>query len=67
MADALVATGASDAAELDVNLSYQRFLMYAPARGDFTEQVLLDTMVYQPGMYVSHPAARDFFYLTLAK
>ena len=67
LAEALVAAGASDVAELDVNLSYQRFLTYAPARSGFAEHVLLDTMVYQPGMYVSRPAARDFFYLTLVK
>ncbi len=65
LADALVAAGASDVAELDVNLSYQRFLMYAPARGDFAEQVLLDKMIYQPRMYVAYPSARDFFYVTL--
>ena len=67
LAEALVAAGASDVAELDVNWSFERFLMYAPPSGNLTEQVLLDQMRYQPGLYVTHPSARDFFYLTLTK
>ena len=65
LAEALVAAGASDVAELDVNWTFERFLIYAPPTGNFNEQSLLSQMVYQPGMYVDHPAARDFFYLTL--
>ena len=67
LAEALVAAGASDVAELDVNWSFERFLTYAPPSGNYAEQVLLDQMRYQPGMYVARPSARDFFYLTLAK
>ncbi len=67
LAEALVTAGASNVAELDVNWSFERFLTYAPPSGNLTEQVLLDQMHYQPGMYVKYPAARDFFYLTLAK
>ena len=66
IAEALRAVGANNAAELDVNWSFERFLIYAPATGNFTEQVLLDKMIYQPGMYVFRPAARDFFYVTRA-
>ncbi len=65
LAEALAAAGASDAAELDVNLSFERFLTYAPTNGNPTEQVLLDKMIYTPGIYVSKPSSRDFFYLTL--
>ncbi len=67
LAEALLAAGASNVAELDVNWSYQHLLTYAPRAGNPTEQVLLDAMVYQPGMYVTRPSARDFFYLTLVK
>jgi hypothetical protein len=67
LAEALVAAGASDVAELDVNWSFERFLTYAPPSGNFAERVLLDQMRYQPGMYVTYPSARDFFYVTLAK
>ncbi len=67
LAQALVAAGASDVAELDVNWSFERFLTYAPKTGNLTEHVLLDAMVYDPGMYVARPAPRDFFYVTLGK
>jgi hypothetical protein len=66
LAEALLAVGASDVAQLDVNQSFERFLTYAPPSGNFNEQALLSAMNYQPGMYVAHPAPRDFFYLTLA-
>jgi len=66
LAEALVAAGASNVAELDVNWSFERFLTYAPVNGHLAEDVLLNGMIYQPGMYVSRPAQRDFFYLTLA-
>ena len=67
LAQSLVAAGASDVAELDVNWSFERFLIYAPLAGKWTERVLLDAMVYQPGIYVSRPSAKDFFYVTLVK
>jgi hypothetical protein len=66
LAEALVAASASNVAELDVNWSFEHFLTYAPANGHLAEDVLLNGMIYQPGMYVSRPASRDFFYLTLA-
>ena len=65
LAEALAAATANDVAELDVNWGYERFLMYAPPTGNFNEQILLSRMIYQRGMYVAHPASRDFFYLTL--
>jgi len=67
LAQALVAAGASDVAELDVNSSFERFLMYAPSAGNYSEQVLLGQMIYEPGMYVARPAQRDFFYVTIRK
>ncbi len=66
LAEALVAAGASDVAELDVNWSMERFLTYAPTQGHLSEQALWSGMIYQPGMYIARPAPRDFFYLTLA-
>jgi hypothetical protein len=66
LAETMVAVGAANAAQLDVNQSFERFLTYAPPSGNFNEQALLPAMSYQPGMYVAQPAPRDFFYLTLA-
>ncbi len=67
LAEAVVAAGASDLAELDVNWSFERFVTYAPSAGNLTEQVLLNQMIYEPGMYVARPSPRDFFYVTLGK
>ncbi len=66
LAEALVAAGASDAAELDVNRSFDHFLTYAPTNGKYGEQALMDNMIYRPGMCTMSPSSRDFFYLTLA-
>jgi hypothetical protein len=67
LAESLVAAGAHDAAELDVNASHEQFLIYAPTHGNYSEQALIVEMTYRPGEFVSVPSLRDFFYLTLAK
>lgn len=66
LAQAMVAAGASDVAELDVNLSYERFLTYDPPNGNFDGVALLAAMNTKPKLYTLIPATRDFFYLTLA-
>lgn len=66
LAEAMVAAGASHVAELDVNLSYERFLTYDPTHAAFDGVSLLPAMATQPKLYTAKPADRDFFYLTLA-
>ena len=68
VAEAMRAAGAVDAAELDVNWSYTRFLLYGkpPAPGGPPEVVgtLVPKTKHAHGEYVAKPAERDFFYLT---
>ncbi len=66
LAEAMLAAGASDVAELDVNLSFERFLSYDAPNKDFAGAPLLTTMTTKARMYTLTPAKRDFFYLTLA-
>lgn len=66
IAEAMVAAGASDVAELDVNSSYERFLTYGSSSQNGVGALLLPAMYYKPGLYTALPSTRDFFYLTLA-
>lgn len=65
LAEAMKAVGSVDAAELDINWSYTRFLMYRQGEGGAPE--VADTLVpkikHATGEYVKKPARRDFFYL----
>jgi hypothetical protein len=67
LAEAMLAAGAVSAAELDVNWSYTRFLLYGPGAtpGDPPEvtATLVPKLKHAPGQYVKKPADRDFFYL----
>jgi len=68
LAVAMKAAGAVDAAELDINWSYTRFLVYGAVRDAEVPDVmltLLPKMKYACGEYVSRPATRDFFYVRL--
>jgi Phosphodiester glycosidase len=67
LAEALVDAGASNVAELDVNAWHEQFLTFAADGGKLTGQVLIDGMSGPPGLFVSTPSSRDFFYLTLAR
>ena len=62
---AMLEAGARDVAELDINWSYTRFIMFA--RGDAgTPQVsgtLIPEIKHGPGEYVTRASSRDFFYL----
>jgi hypothetical protein len=66
LALAMRAAGAAFAAELDVNWSYTRFLLYGPAKpGEAPEvtETLVPKIKHPPRGYVVKPSDRDFFYL----
>jgi hypothetical protein len=66
LAHAMRAVGAEDAAQLDVNYSYPRFLFFERA-GEEAPRVgsaLIPGIKYQHSEYVGGPELRDFFYLT---
>lgn len=66
LAAAMVAAGAVDAAELDVNWSYTRFLLYRPGKPGQAPEVtetLVPKIKHATHEYVVKPAERDFFYL----
>ncbi len=66
LARAMLAAGAEDVAELDINWSYTRFILFQPS-GDGGAPVVSGTLIpeikHLPGEYVSRPSMRDFFYL----
>lgn len=65
LAEGMHHAGAADVAQLDVNWSYPKFLLYAQNdKGDLVAQAPVDGFEYNPGEYVSKSAYRDFFYLT---
>lgn len=68
LARAMAAAGAHDAAQLDVNQAYPRFLMYTRASAGeptrATSSLIADTK-FQSDDYVGTPSVRDFFYLVL--
>jgi hypothetical protein len=67
--DALLAAGAYDAAQLDVNSAYPRFMLVAhgPAGKAADSLELTDPLIpdlhYRPTEYVVTPEPRDFFYI----
>jgi hypothetical protein len=67
--DALLASGAYDAAQLDVNAAYPRFMLVAhgPAGKAGGSLELTDPLIpdlhYRPTEYVVTPEPRDFFYI----
>lgn len=66
LAVAMRAAGAVDAAELDVNWSYTRFLLYGPTKPGETPEVtetLVPKIKHPSKGYVVKPSDRDFFYL----
>jgi hypothetical protein len=67
LARAMKAAGAEDAAELDVNAAYPRFVFYAaPKAGEqpLVTSALIPDIAFARHEYVSKPEGRDFFYLT---
>ena len=55
--------GAVDVAELDINWSYTRFLLYDRSTPPKVVSTLIEKVEYSKDGYVSKPAPRDFFYL----
>ena len=65
LAEGMHHAGAVDVAQLDVNWSYPKFLLYRQdEKGDLVAQAPVDGFEFNPGEYVSKSAYRDFFYLT---
>ena len=61
------AVGAENAAQLDVNYSYPRFLFFDKAEGSEPPKVssaIIPGIKYQKTEYTGGSEVRDFFYLT---
>lgn len=59
--------GAEFAAELDINWSWTRFLLFSETEAEpglLVTSTLIPKMVHRDRQYVSKPAARGFFYVT---
>lgn len=58
--------GARDVAQLDVNFSFPRFLLYreGKAGGRLNAVGAVRDLLYQPDEYLGHASSRDFFYVT---
>lgn len=63
LAVAMKSAGAVSAAELDINWSYTRFLLYGESTPKEVVSTLIEKVEYSKTGYVSKPAPRDFFYL----
>ena len=62
---AMQVVGSHGAAQLDVNHSYPRFLLFEQgASGVSATQPLIEDLKYNPGDYVGTASQRDFFYVT---
>jgi len=66
MALGMQRAGADTVAQLDVNFSYPRFLVYEPdpQTGDLTAVGAVKGLVYGSDEYVGRASSRDFFYVT---
>jgi hypothetical protein len=63
LAVAMKSAGAADVAELDINWSYTRFLLYDRGTPPKVVSTLIEKVEYSKDGYISKPAPRDFFYL----
>jgi len=58
-------TGATDVAQLDINFSYPRFVLFQKTQSGDRETVsLFEGFKADKGDYLATPSPRDFFYLT---
>ena len=67
LARAMKAAGAEDAAQLDVNAAYPRFVFYGKPRANelpIATSAIIPDIPYGRHEYVQKPEGRDFFYLT---
>lgn len=56
--------GAAHVAQLDVNWSYPKFVLYEPSRSGLVAKKLCEGFELSEVEYIRRPADRDFFYLT---
>lgn len=64
IAVAMLHLGAVNAAQLDINYSYPRFVLFPKAVSGERESVsLFEGFKVEPGDYVREPSVRDFFYM----
>jgi hypothetical protein len=63
IADGMRHAGAHDVAQLDVNWTFPKFLIYRRDAGVPRAEVLVDGFVYEPDEYVRKKSPRDFFYI----
>ena len=63
IAQALVHAGASDVAQLDVNFSFPKFLLYEQKEEGLHAVPLTENFEYDADQYVGTRSQRDFFYL----
>jgi hypothetical protein len=66
MALGMKALGAVTVAQLDVNFSFPRFLLYTEGQGSgsLTAVGAVKGLLYGPDEYLGHASTRDFFYVT---
>ena len=57
------AAGAVDVAELDINWSYTRFLLYDRSTPPQVLSTLIEKVQYSKDSYILKAAPRDFFYV----
>jgi Phosphodiester glycosidase len=57
--------GATNVAQLDVNHSFPRFLLYTAGPSGLTAQGAVKGLLYQKDEFLGRPSTRDFFYVTL--
>ncbi|MCC6528622.1 MAG: hypothetical protein IT373_38605 [Polyangiaceae bacterium] len=70
LAAAMLHAGAVDSAQLDVNWSYPKFVVYAPrasGKNDLVATKLCDGFEFSEDEYLRQKSPRDFFYLTRKK
>jgi hypothetical protein len=66
MAFGMKHAGAVTVAQLDVNFSFPRFLVYQPdpETGELAALGAVKGLLYEPDEYLRHASTRDFFYVT---
>jgi hypothetical protein len=68
LAKGMVHAGAKNVAQLDVNFSYPRFLLYREAQATgsgLLAEGAVKGLLYEDGEYLERASTRDFFYVTL--
>lgn len=64
IADGMHHAGAASVAQLDVNFSYPKFVLYEKGDSPIRQAVALaDGFEYSPDEFIRQPARRDFFYI----